>query len=76
MQGLIEWCLENAYYEKPFCQDPYLVIEFDSLRSKFDKLKEKEKKQIIDACNSGFNGIAHYKDLTVGENYYENKYGS
>jgi hypothetical protein len=64
MQELIEEIVEYLTYDDSLSEDSRVTYETIRLRC-IGKL-EKEKEQIVDACNANLNGL-----LTNGKDYYD-----
>ena len=65
MQELIEWG------DKMLLNNPQKILGFAEVIDKAEELLEKEKEQIINACNSAFED-----KTTWGERYYNQTYNN
>jgi hypothetical protein len=71
-QTAVEWLLEEITYDDGFGQRWSSFRETVDLNPYFEKAKEMEKAQIIEACNYGCSDWGSWKD---SEQYYNETYG-
>ncbi len=69
-QTAVQWLLENLITE------PYSENDFKYNNNCWDKAKEIEKQQIINANRDGVDMVVDKKDFVLGEQYYNETFKS
>ena len=69
MQTMIDWCIKNAFNVESQAGDKIIAIDYEEMKKQFDGLLEKEKQDIIQSFEIGYN--MGYKDNgKTGEDYF------